>query len=118
MLKAFGIKTSRCEAAPVAPIDDRSLDVSLSKSDDKFLSLSQIGMGWATCMFASITWSLANPAHRTLRMSQRVIHARIAAQGITITTLGVAAIAEFAFHKKGSQENRNVTLVTKAVRTD
>merc|ERR1719453_313914 len=78
------------------------------------LSLGQIFAGWAGVVSASIGWSLYNPAHRSLRFSQRVIHARIHAQIATIGALGAAAAVETYVNKeKGvSLAERNVTIVT------
>merc|ERR1712070_60963 len=84
------------------------------QTQGRLLSLKSVGFGWATLVGASIGWSLYNPAHRSLRFSQRVIHARIHAQIATIGALGAAAAVETYVNKeKGvSLAERNVTIVT------
>merc|ERR1711865_1134849 len=81
----------------------------------RLLSLGQIFGGWAGLLSASIGWSIANPKHATLRLSQRVIHGRIHAQLVTVGALALAAFAEASM---GGQTNathtRNVSIVARA----
>merc|ERR1712216_317355 len=80
----------------------------------RIFSLGQVFVGWAALVSGSIGWSLYNPAHRTLRLSQRVIHARIHAQVVTIAALGVAAVVETTTRGPALEmQKRNVTFVTK-----
>merc|ERR1712216_725196 len=114
------LSTSRCEEEgaqqPSAQNNQREpANVLVTpKSDNRILSLGQVFVGWAALVSASIGWSLYNPAHRTLRFSQRVIHARIHAQMVTIAALGVAAVVETTTRGPALEtRHRNVTFVTK-----
>merc|ERR1712070_95240 len=110
MLRAF-VRQSRCEESS-APLDDNIFDEDRPQPKSK-LQLSHVFFGWASLLGASIGWSVYNPAHRTLRLSQRVIHARIHAQFITVGFIAVAAIVEAQRSTRIAPNDRNVNIVTR-----
>ena len=123
MLKAiFHNNRAQCEAAsagvdrPSVTPPQMEVEAAESSGGRGRSSLSMIFTGWATLLTGSVIYSLMNKKNETMRLSQRVIHGRIHAQGVTLAALGLAAGFELftntgAPSSRQKQENRNVEVV-------
>jgi hypothetical protein len=65
--------------------------------------LRAVGTLWATSLLGSFAYNLAQPA---MKMSVKLIHARLHAQALTLAALAGSALVEAYDHKLGEKAKR------------
>ncbi|KAJ7202502.1 hypothetical protein O6H91_03G066200 [Diphasiastrum complanatum] len=65
--------------------------------------LRAVGTFWASSLAGSLAWNFSQP---NVKLSVKVIHARLHAQALTLAALAGAAVVEYYEHKSGDKAKK------------